>query len=42
MLSIIFLGHFKNIIEAAMAYNEAALNYWGNDAFINTIEKENP
>jgi group I intron endonuclease len=36
----IFLGYFENQIEAALAYNEAALEYFGWKAKLNEISEE--
>lgn len=38
---IIHLGHFENIIDAAKAYNEAAVKYFGKFAVLNVIPEEN-
>ena len=35
-----FIGHFNNILEAAKAYNDAALNYHGEFANLNEIREE--
>lgn len=37
----ISLGMFKTEEEAALAYNRAALKFFGDSAFINNIKKEN-
>lgn len=38
---VIFLGHYQNIMDAVLAYDHAAVNYWGDDAFLNLRRKEN-
>ena len=34
----IYLGHFATPLEAARAYNEAALKHFGEFAFLNEVE----
>lgn len=35
----ICLGHFNNLLDAARAYNEAAIKYFGEYAWINDLTK---
>jgi hypothetical protein len=37
----LYLGSFKNEIDAAIAYNEAAIKYHGEFANLNIIPEEN-
>jgi len=37
----IYLGDYKNIKDAARAYNEAAIKYHGEFAYLNEIKNEN-
>lgn len=37
----IFIGYFHNLIDAAVAYNKAALKYHGEFAYQNCIKSEN-
>ena len=32
---VIFIGHFKSVVEAAYEYDLAAIEYWGEDAPLN-------
>ena len=36
----IWIGEFEDEVVAAMAYNKAALEYFGEDAILNIIEKD--
>lgn len=37
----IHLGYYENEDDAAKAYNQAVLEYWGGDGFLNIIGKDN-